>query len=66
MNYTKIGEEKEQDGLQGKSLTKFAEITELNIDEFNKCLDEHKYQNKVNSIHTNLVKRLELMQHHHF
>jgi protein-disulfide isomerase len=34
-----------------EALTKFAESTELNIEEFNKCLDDHKYQNKVNSLH---------------
>ena len=34
-----------------EALTKFAQSTELNIEEFNKCLDVHKYQNKVDSIH---------------
>ena len=34
-----------------ESLTKFAEIIELNTDDFNQCLDENKYQNKVNSMH---------------
>ena len=34
-----------------ESLTKFAESTELNISEFNKCLDDHKYQNKVDSLY---------------
>ena len=34
-----------------ESLTKFAESTELNIGEFNKCLDDHKYQNKVDSLY---------------
>jgi len=33
------------------SLTKFAEITKLDINEFNKCLDEHKYQDKINSLY---------------
>ena len=33
------------------SLTKFAEIVELNTEEFNKCLDDQKYQNKVNSMY---------------
>ena len=31
------------------SLDNFAKT--VNLNEFNKCLDEHKYQNKVNSIH---------------
>jgi len=34
-----------------ESLTKFAEIIELNTEDFNQCLDENKYQNKVNSMH---------------
>ena len=34
-----------------ESLDKFAMTVNLDLGEFNKCLDEHKYQNKVNSIH---------------
>ena len=34
-----------------EALTKFAQIVELNTEEFNKCLDDQKYQNKVNSIY---------------
>ena len=34
-----------------ESLDKFAMTVNLDLDKFNKCLDEHKYQNKVNSIH---------------
>ncbi len=33
------------------SLDEFAMMVNLDLDEFNQCLDEHKYQNKVNSIH---------------
>jgi protein-disulfide isomerase len=33
------------------SLDNFAMTVNLDLNEFNKCLDEHKYQNKVNSIH---------------
>jgi len=33
------------------SLDSFAKTVNLDLNEFNKCLDEHKYQNKVNSIH---------------
>ena len=34
-----------------EALTKFAQIVELNTEEFNKCLDDQKYQNKVNSMY---------------
>ena len=34
-----------------ESLDEFAMTVNLDLDEFNKCLDEHKYQNKVNLIH---------------
>ena len=34
-----------------EALTKFAEMIELNTEDFNQCLDENKYQNKVNSMH---------------
>jgi protein-disulfide isomerase len=34
-----------------ESLDEFAITVSLDLDKFNKCLDEHKYQNKVNSIH---------------
>ena len=34
-----------------ESLDSFAKTVNLDLNEFNKCLDEHKYQNKVNSIH---------------
>ena len=30
-----------------ESLTKFAETVDLDIEKFNKCLDDHKYENKV-------------------
>ena len=33
------------------SLTKFAETVDLDIEKFNKCLDDHKYENKVNSLY---------------
>lgn len=33
------------------ALDNFAMTVNLDLKEFNKCLDEHKYQNKVNSIH---------------
>ena len=33
------------------SLDGFAKTVNLDLKEFNKCLDEHKYQNKVNFIH---------------
>ena len=33
------------------SLDNFAMTVNLDLKEFNKCLDEHKYQNKVNAIH---------------
>lgn len=32
-----------------ESLDMFADTVGLNLDEFNKCLDSHKYQNKVNA-----------------
>jgi len=34
-----------------ESLDNFAMTVNLDLNEFNKCLDEHKYQNKVNSTH---------------
>jgi len=34
-----------------ESLNNFAKTVNLDLEEFNKCLDEHKYQNKVNSMH---------------
>ena len=34
-----------------ESLSKFAESINLNISEFNKCLDENKYESKINSIY---------------
>ena len=34
-----------------ESLDKFAEIVDLDIEKFNKCLDDHKYENKVNSLY---------------
>lgn len=34
-----------------ESLENFANTVNLDLEKFNKCLDEHKYQNKVNSIH---------------
>ena len=34
-----------------ESLNKFANTVNLDLNEFNKCLDDHKYQNKVNNIH---------------
>jgi protein-disulfide isomerase len=34
-----------------ESLDEFAMTVNLDLDKFNKCLDEHKYQNKVNLIH---------------
>ena len=33
------------------SLENFANAVNLDLDEFKKCLDDHKYQNKVNAIH---------------
>lgn len=33
------------------SLTEFAKEIQLDIDEFNKCLDENKYENKINKIY---------------
>ncbi|EIJ66352.1 DSBA-like thioredoxin domain protein [Candidatus Nitrosopumilus salaria BD31] len=34
-----------------ESLEKFATTVNLNLDEFNKCLDSHKYQNRVNTLY---------------
>ena len=34
-----------------ESLTKFAEIVDLDIEKFNKCLDDHKYENKVDLLY---------------
>jgi len=34
-----------------ESLDNFANTVNLDLEKFNKCLDEHKYQNKVNAIH---------------
>ena len=33
------------------SLTEFAKKIQLDVDEFNKCLDENKYENKINKIY---------------
>ena len=34
-----------------ESLSKFAETVDLDLGKFNKCLDDHKYENKVNSLY---------------
>ena len=34
-----------------ESLTKFAEIVDLDLKKFNKCLDDHKYENKVDLLY---------------
>ena len=34
-----------------ESLTEFAETVDLDIEKFNKCLDDHKYENKVNLLY---------------
>ena len=34
-----------------ESLTKFAEIVEIDVEKFNKCLDDHKYENKVDLLY---------------
>ena len=34
-----------------ESLTKFAETVDLDIEKFNKCLDDHKYENKVDLLY---------------
>jgi protein-disulfide isomerase len=34
-----------------ESLEKFATTVNLNLNEFNKCLDSHKYQNRVNTLY---------------
>lgn len=34
-----------------ESLKKFASYIDLNLEDFNTCMDEHKYQNKVISLH---------------
>jgi len=34
-----------------ESLDKFAFTVNLNLEEFNKCLDSHKYQNRVNALY---------------
>ena len=34
-----------------ESVDRFASTTGLDLQEFNKCLDEHKYQNKVNELY---------------
>ncbi len=34
-----------------ESLKKFASSIDLNLEDFNTCMDEHKYQNKVISLH---------------
>ena len=34
-----------------ESLTKFAETVNLDIEKFNKCLDDHKYENKVDLLY---------------
>ena len=34
-----------------ESLDNFAKTVNLDLNEFNKCLDDHKYQNKVKTIH---------------
>ena len=34
-----------------ESLDKFAEIVDLDIEKFNKCLDDHKYENKVDLLY---------------
>ena len=47
MNYTRIGAEREQDGLQKESLNLFANTVDLDIEKFNSCLDDHKYRQRV-------------------
>jgi protein-disulfide isomerase len=34
-----------------ESLTKFAETVEIDVEKFNKCLDDHKYKNKVDLLY---------------
>ncbi len=34
-----------------ESLTKFAETVDLDVEKFNKCLDDHKYENKVDLLY---------------
>ncbi len=34
-----------------ESLTKFAETVEIDVEKFNKCLDDHKYENKVDLLY---------------
>ena len=34
-----------------ESLTKFAEIVEIDVEKFNKCLDDHKYENKIDLLY---------------
>ena len=34
-----------------ESLTKFAEIVDLDLKKFNKCLDDHKYENKIDLLY---------------
>ena len=34
-----------------ESLTKFAETVNLDVEKFNKCLDDHKYENKVDLLY---------------
>ena len=51
MNYTKIGEGKEQVGLHENHLNQFANTINLNMDDFNTCLNEHKYKDKVISMY---------------
>ncbi len=34
-----------------ESLENFANTADLDLNEFNKCLDDYKYQNKVKTIH---------------
>jgi len=35
-----------------ESLTKFAQIVDLDVEKFNKCLDDHKYKNKVDLLYS--------------
>ena len=48
--YTNWGGEKTGWITRG-SLESFANTVNLDLNEFNTCLDDHKYQNKVNAIH---------------
>jgi len=51
MSFTKIGGGEKTGWITRESLDRFALTVNLQLDEFNTCLDEQKYQNRVIALH---------------